>query len=355
MAESSFMTEFYTQKGGLYSIVNYMNNSEITRHYHGVSENQKQFLMTLGTPDLLKKKFEEAIEKMVSGDKHNTLNIDYVMKLYKTSPIILVKYTLPNNGKQVKLKLDAFCLAHMMDDSIHIDIIMAAPGQGNVFMKNIKAIALRDEFSKNYITLDSLPEPLGFYLKSGFKFLTDKMKKELMPDRKNIKNFKSKKLWEPLKALNRKSGLRWNKNTKESSKEAAEELLKFLPNKYLKKMDSWNGITEQLENKSGGIFVYDKITFIMFKKITSDIKPSPRRQLFGSPKKPINVTGSVSAKIKRKPSSIIKRNNSVKKRRRSSTEKKKKRPVSSKSKKKKSCNNSQEGSWCSMMGGAWLF
>ena len=57
-------------------------------------------------------------------------------------------------------------------------------------MNNIKVIALRKEFHKNYITLDSLPEPLGFYLKSGFKFLTDKMKTHLMPNRKNIKNLK---------------------------------------------------------------------------------------------------------------------------------------------------------------------
>ena len=163
---------------------------------------------------------------------------------------------------------------------------MALPGLGNVFMKNIKTIALRDEFKKNYITLDSLPEPLGFYLKGGFKFLTNTMKTHLMPHRKNIKNFKSKTLWTPLKALNRKSKMRWNKNTKDSSIEAAKELLKFLPEKHKKKMDSWNGITNKLQNTSDGIFVYDEITFIMFKKITSDeSNKSPKRQLFGSPNK----------------------------------------------------------------------
>ena len=104
--------------------------------------------------------------------------------------------------------------------------------------------------------------------------------------------------------------MRCNKNTKE----AAKELLKYLPNKYLKKMDSWDGITNKLENPSDGIFVYDKITIIMFKKITPDSKPIPKRQLFGSPR---NSTGS------RKKNSTGTRN--------------------------KNCNNAQEGSRCSMM------
>ena len=67
---------------------------------------------------------------MVSSDKHNPLSLKYVMDLYKTVPIVLIKYTLPDNGKPIKeASLSAFCLVHMMGDSIHIDIIMTVPGQ----------------------------------------------------------------------------------------------------------------------------------------------------------------------------------------------------------------------------------
>ena len=132
---------------------------------------------------------------MVKVHKKSSVSLNYVKHLYNNCQILLLRYSLNYTvSRNFNPVLNAFSICTLYTKSIHINLIMAKDGYGNLFIKNIQNIAKRKKFNKKYLTLDSLAEPLGFYLKTGFKFITKDKIKHLMPYRPNIKMITKKKI-----------------------------------------------------------------------------------------------------------------------------------------------------------------
>ena len=293
MDKDEYITIYVHHKESkMFWIETYINDIKVTKNKPNEWHN------FISNPNNLLTIFRDQIINMVKYHKKNSISLNYVINLYNNCQILLLRYSLNSNKKQFNPILNAFCICTLYKKSIHINLIMARDGYGNLFIKNIQNMAKRTKFNKKYLTLDSLPEPLGFYLKTGFKFVTKKEIKKLMPDRPNIKMKTTKKISPNLEALNRTTQIRWNKNTKPSAISAANELFKYLEPSVFDNLNNWDGFVKKLYNKNK-IFTYDK-NIIMYKKISGIKQCTTNKWCKTKGKGKIATKGKTLAKTKGK-------------------------------------------------------
>lgn len=122
--------------------------------------------------------------------------------------------------------------------SFHIDIIFSN-NQGSKLLKFIEKFSSYKFIRYNFITLESLDKPIGFYLKQGYIPINNTIFKSLKFGF-NAKSIKKKKIMTPINPFNSNTQLHWSNSKRKTSKKAWNTLLTMISNNNSKKKTQYN-------------------------------------------------------------------------------------------------------------------
>lgn len=187
-----------------------------------------------------KKEFKSPLNELLY--KNKDINNDYINRIIKNRHYITI-YRYKKTNKDIII--NSICIGYYVKGlignnmkSFHIDIIFSN-NQGSKLLKFIEKFSSYKFIRYNFITLESLDKPIGFYLKQGYIPINNTIFKSLKFGF-NAKSIKKKKIMTPINPFNSNTQLHWSNSKRKTSKKAWNTLLTMISNNNSKKKTQYN-------------------------------------------------------------------------------------------------------------------